>query len=107
ALPGVEAASVTTALPLTNSGWIKLFSIDDGPAPKSMDEVSNAQYRQVSPDYFGTLAIPIHKGRTFTESESAAFVNRDGERAEIIGADLAVLSVGHFVHRFGCGSIVN
>jgi putative ABC transport system permease protein len=71
ALPGVEAASVTSALPLTNSGWGKLFTIDDGPAPKSIDEVPNVQYRQVSPDYFGTLAIPIHKGRTFTDRDTS------------------------------------
>jgi putative ABC transport system permease protein len=69
-LPGVEAASVTSALPLTNSGWGKLFTIDDRPAPKSMDEVPNVQYRQVSPDYFGTLAIPILKGRPFSERDT-------------------------------------
>jgi putative ABC transport system permease protein len=70
ALPGVEAASVTSALPLTNSGWGKLFTLEDRPAPKSLDEVPGGQYRQVSPDYFGTLAIPILKGRPFNERDT-------------------------------------
>ena len=69
-LPGVEAAGVTSALPLTNSGWGKLFTIEDRPAPKSLDEVPNVQYRQVSADYFGTLAIPTLKGRPFSERDT-------------------------------------
>jgi putative ABC transport system permease protein len=70
ALPGVEFSSVTSAMPLTNSGWGKLFTIEDGPAPKSLDEVPNVQYRQVSPDYFGTLSIPVLEGRGFSEHDT-------------------------------------
>lgn len=69
-LPGVEAAGVTSGLPLTNSGWGKLLTFEDRPAPTSLDEVPNVQYRQVSPDYFRTLAIPITKGRSFSERDT-------------------------------------
>jgi putative ABC transport system permease protein len=70
ALPGVEFSSVTSAMPLTNSGWGKLFTIEDRPAPKSLDEVPNVQYRQVSPDYFSTLSIPVLTGRGFSEHDT-------------------------------------
>jgi putative ABC transport system permease protein len=83
-LPGVEAASVTSALPLTNSGWGKLFTLEDRPAPKSLDEVPNVQYRQVSPDYFSTLAIPILKGRPFSERDT-----RDALPVAVINETLA------------------
>jgi putative ABC transport system permease protein len=65
ALPAVESVSATTAMPLTKSGWGKLFTVQDRPSPKSLDEVPNVQYRQVSPEYFSTLAIPVLRGRGF------------------------------------------
>jgi putative ABC transport system permease protein len=71
-LPGVESASVATGLPLTNTGWGKLFTIEDRPAPKSLDEVPGVQYFQVSPHHFDTLAIPILKGRSFNERDTRA-----------------------------------
>ena len=70
ALPGVESAGVTTGLPLTNSVWGKLLTLADRPAPTSLDDVPSVQYRQVSPDYFATLAIPVTKGRSFNERDT-------------------------------------
>ena len=83
-LPGVEAAGVTSALPLTNSGWGKLFTLEDRTPPKSLDEVPNVQYRQVSPDYLSTLAIPIIKGRAFSEYDT-----RDALPVAVINEALA------------------
>jgi putative ABC transport system permease protein len=83
-LPGVETASVSSGLPLTNSGWGKLFTIEDRPAPKSLDEVPNVQYYQVSPDYFGTLSIPVLKGRHFNERDT-----RDAPPVAVINETLA------------------
>ncbi|MDQ3684030.1 MAG: ABC transporter permease [Acidobacteriota bacterium] len=71
ALPGVEAAGVTTALPLTQSGWGKLFTREDRPAPKSMEEIPSVQYRQVSAGYFDTLGIPLTKGRFMSERDTS------------------------------------
>jgi len=84
ALPGVEAAGVTSALPLTNSGWGKLFTLEDRTPPKSLDDVPNVQYRQVSPDYLSTLAIPIIKGRAFSEHDT-----RDALPVAVVNETLA------------------
>jgi len=62
-LPGVESAGLTSNLPLTNSGWSRLFSIEGRPTPKSLEEVPLMQYRQTAGDYFNTLAIRLVKGR--------------------------------------------
>ncbi len=83
-LPGVEAAGMTSGLPLTNSGWGKLFTIEDRPAPKSLDDIPNVQYQQVSPDYFSTLGIPILKGRSFSERDT-----RDALPVAVINETLA------------------
>ena len=83
-LPGVQSAGMTSGLPLTNSGWGKLYTIEDRPAPKSLDEVPNVQYQQVSPDYFSTLAIPILNGRAFNEHDT-----RDALSVAVINETLA------------------
>ncbi|MFN2455430.1 MAG: ABC transporter permease [Pyrinomonadaceae bacterium] len=70
ALPGVQSVGVSTSLPFTDSGWGKLFTIEDRPAPKSMQEVPNVQYSQLSADYFNTLGIPLTKGRYLSERDT-------------------------------------
>jgi putative ABC transport system permease protein len=69
ALPGVEAAGVTSHLPLggdnTNSGLLiegRTFPDNDPPF---------ADDRLVSPGYFKAMGIPILKGRGFTERDDA------------------------------------
>ncbi len=83
-LPGVEAAGATTSLPLTNSGWGKLFSVEDHPRPASIDEVPLIQYSQVSAAYFQTLSVPLIKGRYFTNQDG-----RETARVAIINEKLA------------------
>src|SRR5262249_60412083 len=70
ALPGVRNAGATTALPLTESGWGKLFTREDRPAPKSASEVPTTQYRHVSADYFETLGIRLVNGRYLSERDA-------------------------------------
>src|SRR5262245_48766483 len=69
ALPGVQNAGVTSALPLAGGGWGKLFTREDRPAPKAMNEIPVTQYRQVSADYFDTLGIRLEKGRYLSEHD--------------------------------------
>ena len=67
ALPGVVAAGYTTAVPLTRKGGSNGLSIegrDNGP-----DSNWNASHRQVSPDYFRALGIPLREGRDFREQD--------------------------------------
>jgi putative ABC transport system permease protein len=84
ALPGVEAAGATTSLPLTNSGWGKLFWVEGRQRPASIDEVPIIQYSQVSANYFQTLSIPMLKGRAFDDRDG-----RDTPRVAIINETLA------------------
>jgi putative ABC transport system permease protein len=69
-LPGVQNAGLTTALPLAGGGWGKLFTREDRPAPKSIEEIPVTQYRQVSADYFDTLGIGLVKGRYLSERDA-------------------------------------
>ncbi len=70
ALPGVQNAGVTTALPLAGGGLEKLFTREDRPAPKALNEISVTEYRHVSADYFETLGIRLVNGRYLNERDA-------------------------------------
>jgi putative ABC transport system permease protein len=62
ALPGVRSAAVTTLLPMQGAGSTIHFNRAIQP-PKGPDDYVMAGYRAVSPDYLGTLGVPLRKGR--------------------------------------------
>lgn len=66
ALPGVEAAGITTSLPLSviRGGQV---SIRVGDRPE--DEGQQAGFRVANPSFFDTLGIPVVRGRVFTEMD--------------------------------------
>ena len=70
ALPGVRSAGVVTFLPL--SGWNGSRSVGLVDSPVSADQRPIASWSAVTPDYFGTLAIPVLRGRTFTPEDDAS-----------------------------------
>lgn len=75
-LPGVVSAAYTTAVPVVMKGGANGFSVE-GRDQKS-GQVANQ--RQISPDYFRTLSIPLRQGRYFdekdgTESPTVAIIN--------------------------------
>jgi putative ABC transport system permease protein len=70
ALPGVRNAGVTTALPLADGGWGKLFTREDRPAPKALNEIPVTEYRHVSADYFDTLGMRLVNGRFLSERDA-------------------------------------
>ncbi len=73
ALPGVEAAGVSTVLPLgAGDGWGKLFSVEGQPAPASIEQVPSVRFALVSPDYFRAMGVAVRRGRAFDEHDSAA-----------------------------------
>jgi putative ABC transport system permease protein len=74
ALPGVRRAGLITFLPLTFQGGTFAFLVEGRPVPPSGQE-PYAVYRVVSPGLFGTMGIPLLRGRTFTD--------RDDERAPL------------------------
>ena len=94
AVPGVEAATLTTAIPGTGkrSGGEVAF-----PA-RPEEKFWIADLQQVGPDFFETFGIPLVQGRSFDLRDRAgamgaaivnqAFVDRFFEGAEPLGQDL-------------------
>jgi putative ABC transport system permease protein len=69
AVPGVEAASVASGLPLGNNGWQTSFTIEGRPAPPP-GQTPLMEACLVSPDYFRAMGIPLRAGRFFTEQDT-------------------------------------
>jgi putative ABC transport system permease protein len=74
AIPGVELAAITSALPSTNTnpnavGGIanEGFAIEDRPVESLQD--LRAERIRISPDYFGVLQASLLRGRSFTEGD--------------------------------------
>jgi putative ABC transport system permease protein len=63
ALPGVRSVALADAPPLTGVHRPEQFEIP------GRDRLAEADHRVVTPDYFGTLGIPIHRGRAFDVSD--------------------------------------
>jgi putative ABC transport system permease protein len=61
AVPGVEAVALTNHMPLTGFSASTRVELE-GPASAPAEERS-ALFRTVSPEYFGTMRIPIVRGR--------------------------------------------
>ncbi len=82
ALPGVEAAALTSILPLddNSSGSISIEGRVVNPGEGSPE----ADFRIVSPDYFRALGIDVLQGRSFTEHDTA-----DGELVAVVDETLA------------------
>jgi putative ABC transport system permease protein len=82
-LPGVQAAAMTSYLPVTGYGTGAWFNMLDKPTPADRTPPSVA-YRVVSPDFFQTLGIPLIRGRLLTDSDRV-----DGTRAVVISEAVA------------------
>ena len=69
-IPGVQAASVSTSLPLGGGiGYVKFLSIEGQPAPPSLGDVPVADFGLVSSDYFRTLGVTVREGRPFNNGD--------------------------------------
>jgi putative ABC transport system permease protein len=64
-LPGVEAAALTSTLPMGRGGWSKLDVDVEGRIRAPGEARPSGFYYAVTPDYFRTLGIPVLKGRDF------------------------------------------
>ena len=69
ALPGVEAAGITSNLPSGGGLDQAGFQIQDRLIPPP--QVPSVDRYQVSPDYFRAMDIPLERGRLFTEADAA------------------------------------
>jgi len=67
--PGVQSATVTTALPLAGGSEYAAFTVE-GRIPARTDRQPDAESRIVGPDYFRALQIPLRKGRLLEERDA-------------------------------------
>src|SRR4030095_11737290 len=93
-VPGVEAAAVTSGLPLM--GQFNLpYALPGDAEPKA-----SVQYRMISPDYFRVMKVALRQGRVFSASDSAgsaavviineAFARQNFPYADPLGQHLCV-----------------
>jgi putative ABC transport system permease protein len=68
-LPGVQAAGLTTILPLSGSNSDSSFSIEGRMLGKN-EPGPDEEIRIVTPDYFRVLNTPLLRGRLFSESDN-------------------------------------
>jgi putative ABC transport system permease protein len=69
AIPGVQSAAAVFPLPMSGDEIRTSFQIEGRPVAKS-DE-SHTSIRAVTPNYFGTMRIPLLQGREFTERDDS------------------------------------
>jgi predicted permease len=68
ALPGVQAAAVTTTLPMAGAGTTLHFNRAAHP-PKGPDDYVMAGFRATTPAYLSTLGVPLLRGRMLSERD--------------------------------------
>ena len=79
-LPGVVSAAAISEPPMVGGGISMPFLIEGRPTPpattdsgpNSQDQGQSARYFAVTPGYFGTMKIPMLRGRDFTPQDNAA-----------------------------------
>jgi putative ABC transport system permease protein len=69
-IPGVLAVGTTTNLPLGGGNQTTKVLVSGKPVPPSA-QIPEISFRDISPDYFRALEIPLLKGRTFTARDTA------------------------------------
>jgi putative ABC transport system permease protein len=76
ALPGVQAAALSSTIPL-HVGQLSLeFVIEGRPKPLLPTQYANAGFDSITPEYFRTMGIRLRSGRFFTDA--------DGEHATLV-----------------------
>lgn len=71
AMPGVESAAYTTAVPFASGNrHARIYTADR--SPSHVAEVPEAFLSVVSPGYFQTMSIPILRGRAFDNTDQEA-----------------------------------
>jgi putative ABC transport system permease protein len=84
ALPGVRAVAIATDLPLEPDGERRVFTVENAVQPGATGSVA---LTWVHGDYFGTLGVPLLKGRGFSPDEQ-----RENRRVAIISQRIAETS---------------
>ncbi|MCI0392112.1 MAG: ABC transporter permease [Acidobacteria bacterium] len=80
-LPGVVAVGSTTAPALAGYKWSSDMTIEGRPPEEYVREV---RHKEITPDYFRAMGIPLLSGRFFNESD-----NDKGQQVIIVNTSLA------------------
>ncbi len=85
-LPGVNAATVTSTLPMFSGTTTSPVVAGDRPLPPSSADMGGALFQTVSPGFFQTIGIPLFQGRDFSADDD----DREGaDRVVIVNRALA------------------
>jgi putative ABC transport system permease protein len=106
ALPGVDAAGATLALPIEGRSWNVGFKMNGRASGNWREDQPQAEARIVSNNYFDVMKIPLRSGRYFREHDT-----KDSQHVAIINESVARLywpsedPVGRFIEMpaFGAG----
>ena len=83
ALPGVEAAAFTSILPLSGTNSDSSFAIE-GRDPTAEKIYPDEEIRNITPEYFSVLKVPLVQGRFFNDGDQF-----DGPGAVIVNQSFA------------------
>jgi predicted permease len=70
ALPGVESAALTSAIPLSGMNARRPYSLTGSPDTISTQD-DRADFHVVTPAYFDVMGIPLRRGRVFDDRDRA------------------------------------
>jgi predicted permease len=68
ALPGVQGAAFITGLPLETRGFV--FDVSIGGVKPPVDGSHGVTLRQITPQYFATMRIPLLRGRDVADTDT-------------------------------------
>ena len=66
-LPGVQEVAAAWWIPLSGSEIGFNFDVEEHPIPAGQQPI--AEVNVVTPDYFGTIRVPVRRGRTFNDRD--------------------------------------
>jgi putative ABC transport system permease protein len=84
AVPGIQAAALTEIVPLSQDEMDMGYFLVKEAAPLAVGEHLAADYRDITPNYFATMGIPLIKGRIFSQQD-----NLDRPKVVVIDETLA------------------
>ena len=98
ALPGVQSAAMTSVIPLTGETSIQSLIRPDHLIPEA--QVPHANQREVSPQFFSAMKIPILAGRPFSpqdrENPRVAILSEKAAKAAFPDADAIGRTLRHW-----------
>ena len=71
-LPGVKSVAGTSSLPFSGQGIGRWITLEDRPAPNSIEDIPVVQYHQLTSGYLQAMGIPLKRGRFFSERDSSS-----------------------------------